>query len=286
MMRERLEQYLKYLRDEEAYSENTTAAYRNDLSQFAQWYEGQGHNGSAQWVGVRSADMADYLVYLLSLEYVPSTVARKMAALKSFFKHLVEGEELVENPAADVGSPRVEKEVPHALSRDGIARLMAEPAKLKSTKGLRDCAMLELLYATGMRVTELVNLEVSDYQRDSKMLRCGSRQNERFVPITAPACVTLDQYLMEARGALIRSDDESMMFLNMRGERLTRQGLWLIIKQYVEVAGVKGDVTPHTLRHSFAIHRIHEGVELNEMKELLGHANISTTQVYTHGKEG
>lgn len=284
MMRDRVDRYLVYLRDEEDYSDNTTAAYRNDLTQFVQWYDGQ-NNGASGWAIVRSADMADYLVYLLSLEYVPSTVARKMAALKSFFKHLVETEELVENPAADVGSPRVEKEVPHALSRDGVQRLMDAPAQHRTPKGFRDAAMLELLYATGMRVSELVGLQVDDYQRDNAMLRCGTGYHQRTVPITQRALAALQQYLESGRVSLIRTEDEPMLFLNMRGEKLTRQGLWLIIKQYVEQAGVTGDVTPHTLRHSFAIHRIREGVELSQMKELLGHANISTTQVYTQGTE-
>jgi integrase/recombinase XerD len=284
MMRDRVERYLVYLRDEEDYSDNTTAAYRNDLTQFVQWYEGQ-NNGTSGWIVVRSADMADYLVYLLSLEYVPATVARKMAALKSFFKHLVEAEELVENPAADVGSPRVEKGTPSALSRDGIQRLMDAPRQYQNPKGWRDAAMLELLYATGMRVSELVGLHVEDYQRDHANLCCGTGHHRRIVPITQRALAALQQYLDSGRSNLIRTEEEPMLFLNMRGEKLTRQGLWLIIKQYVEMAGVKGDVTPHTLRHSFAIHRIREGVELAEVQELLGHANISTTQVYTQGKE-
>lgn len=284
MMRDRVERYLAYLRDEEDYSDNTTAAYRNDLTQFMLWYEGQ-HNGASQWTAVRSVDMADYLVHLLKLEYVPSTVARKMAALKSFFKHLVENEELLESPAADVGSPRVEKEAPNALSRDGVQRLMDASATNHTPKGLRDSAMLELLYATGMRVSELVNLQVIDYNRDGGTLRCGAGHNERTVPIHPRAVEVLQAYLDSARVRLIRTEEEPMLFLNMRGDRLTRQGLWLIIKQYVEQAGVKGDVTPHTLRHSFAMHRIREGVELNQVKELLGHANISTTQVYTQGKE-
>jgi integrase/recombinase XerD len=284
MMRDRVERYLVYLRDEEDYSDNTTAAYRNDLTQFVQWYEGQ-NNGTSGWIVVRSADMADYLVYLLSLEYVPATVARKMAALKSFFKHLVEAEELVENPAADVGSPRVEKGTPSALSRDGVHRLMDAPRQYQNPKGWRDAAMLELLYATGMRVSELVGLQVEDYQRDHANLYCGTGHHRRMVPITQRALAALQQYLDSGRSSLIRTEEEPMLFLNMRGEKLTRQGLWLIIKQYVEMAGVKGDVTPHTLRHSFAIHRIREGVELAEVKELLGHANISTTQVYAQGKE-
>lgn len=284
MMRNRVDRYLVYLRDEEDYSDNTTAAYRNDLTQFVQWYEGQNNSNSA-WAVVRPADMADYLVYLLSLEYVPSTVARKMAALKSFFKHLVETEELVDNPAADVGSPRVEKGTPHALSREGVQRLMDAPRQYQNPKGLRDAAMLELLYATGMRVSELVGLQVEDYQREHALLYCGSGHHRRSVPIPQRALAALQRYLDSGRIRLIRTDDEPMLFLNMRGEKLTRQGLWLIIKQYVEVAGVKDDVTPHTLRHSFAIHRIREGVELAEVKELLGHANISTTQVYTQGKE-
>jgi integrase/recombinase XerD len=282
-MRERMEAYLTYLIEEEGYSQNTIAAYRNDLGQFIQWMESR--DGSVdQWAVIRPEDMLAFLFFLREREYAASTVARKMAALKSFFKYLVECEEILEDPCEDLDTPKVKKNTPQALSRDGVARLIAEPARLKNNKGLRDRAMLELLYATGLRVSELVNLAVGDLDLQQWTLRCGSGQNQRVVPISARAVGALNEYMEQGRGQLVRDEEEQTLFLNMRGGQLTRQGLWLIIKYYVERAGIEGDVTPHTLRHSFAIHRLSEGSELSEVQELLGHANISTTQVYVQGR--
>lgn len=283
-MQERIESYLTYLSQEEAYSGNTIAAYRNDLGQFFQWMMEQ-PQAPAFWEYVTTDQATRYLFHLREREYAASTVARKMAALKSFFQYLVEQEAIVENPCADIDAPKVKKYAPQALSRDGVARLMAEPARLKNTKGLRDRAMLEMLYATGLRVSELVNLVVDDLNLTQWTVRCGSGGNERIVPISARACGALNEYLERGRTELARNEQQRTLFLNMRGSRLTRQGLWLIIKHYVEEAGIKADVTPHTLRHSFAIHRLKEGSELSEVQELLGHANISTTQVYTQGRE-
>lgn len=283
-MRERVESYLTYLSREEDYSDNTIAAYRNDLNQFCEWLETQGRMGCG-WGNIAPEEITAYLFYMREREYAPATIARKMAALKSFFHHLVEHEEILESPTSEVDGPRVKKSTPQALSREKIARLMAEPARLKNAKGLRDHAMLELLYATGMRVSELVNLAVEDVNLQKFSLHCGRGQNERVIPIPVRAAGALSTYLEKGRGQLTSDEEEQTLFLNMRGSKLTRQGLWLIIKQYVEQAGIKGDVTPHTLRHSFAIHHLNEGKELSEVQELLGHANISTTQVYQQGHE-
>ncbi|MBA3530474.1 MAG: tyrosine recombinase [Ardenticatenales bacterium] len=283
-MRQRIDDYLAHLSQEEDYSENTIAAYRNDLAQFCQWLEEHGRMGCG-WENITLEDITNYLFHLREREYAPSTIARKMAALKSYFHHLVEQEEILESPTNDVDGPKVKKYAPQALSRDGVARLMAEAARLKNSKGLRDRAMLELLYATGMRVSELVNLEVNHLNMEQWTLRCGSGQNERVVPVAVRAVGALNDYLEKGRSQLVSGDEQPILFLNMRGNQLTRQGLWLIIKNYVERAGIKAEVTPHTLRHSFAIHRLNDGSELSEVQGLLGHANISTTQVYTHGRE-
>lgn len=283
-MRERVDRYLSYLGDEEGYSQNTVAAYRNDLSQFISWLQGPGR-AKRSWREVGEPEVTQYLFYLRGREYAASTVARKMAALKSFFGHLAERGEIDVDPAAEINTPRVQKSSPQALTREGISRLMAEPARLKNSKGLRDRAMLELLYATGIRVSELVNLAVEDMDLSGGYLQCGEGQNARRVPVGVRAVGPLRDYLVRGRSKLLRDESETTLFLNMRGKRLTRQGLWLIIKNYVERAGIQTEVTPHTLRHSFAIHHLKEGVELSEVKELLGHANISTTQAYTQGRE-
>ncbi|MDQ4077079.1 MAG: tyrosine-type recombinase/integrase [Chloroflexota bacterium] len=288
-MRERIDDYLNYLLEEEDYSENTVAAYRNDLGQFVQWLEDEGR-ATGNWDTVREEDIEGFLFYLREREYAPATVARKVAAVKSFCKHLVEQEELLDNPTSHVSTPKVDKGAPAALSRESIKRLLEAPTRVKSSKGIRDRAMLELLYGAGLRVSELVNLMVDDLDLENWTVRCGSGQNERVVPISPGAVSALSVYLNEdgGRRQLVRIEEERTLFLNMRGSQLTRQGLWLIIKHYVESAGIREDVTPHTLRHSFAIHHLRESPgtpeeKLAELQELLGHANISTTQVYAQG---
>lgn len=277
-MRERIEQYLKFLGQEEGYSENTTSAYRNDLMQFYEWLKKEGKAKS--WERVKMPDIANFLFYFRKLEYASSTKARKMAALNRFFLHLLECEEIYENPLADFNSPKVKRDSPEGLSRDSLVRLLAAPAKLGNPKGMRDRAMLELLSGSGLRVTELVNLQVDDIKLEQWMVHCGKGQNERDVPITPRAYAALREYLEKGREHLVREPEHTFLFMNMRGKKLTRQGLWLIIKNYVKEAGITEEVTPYSLRHSYAIHQLKGGSDLEELQELLGHVNITTTQIY------
>jgi len=226
--------------------------------------------------------IADYLSYLKDREYASSTVARKIAAIKSFFHYLVSKGELKDDPTATLDSPQVRKRLPKTISREDVERLLAEPAKFQTAKARRDRAFLELLYATGMRVTELVSLNLDDVNLASGNVRCVSKgHKERIIPIHDRAVQALEEYLQKGRSQLLKDLNEKALFLNHRGQRLTRQGLWLIIKGYVRAVGLDQDVTPHTLRHSFATHLLDEGADLHHVQELLGHANISTTQVYT-----
>lgn len=283
-MYNRIEAFLEHLRVSEKYSENTIGAYRNDLGQFLSFVEGSGVIG---WDAIRRETIVNFLFYLRDREYASSTVARKMAAVKSFFHHLVSTGEIQDDPTATVDSPRVKKYAPKALSMEEVLSLLAEPAKDRSAKGLRDRAMMELLYATGLRVSELVGLQLSDVNLASGTLRCrGPRNTERILPIAPRALEALRLYLDRGRLQLAREPGEQTLFLNMRGGRLTRQGLWLIIRYYVEQAGITVPVTPHTLRHSFAMHQLRDGAELSEVQELLGHANLSTTQIYAQAQEG
>jgi integrase/recombinase XerD len=285
-MRERIEEYLRHLLEEEGYSDNTIVAYRNDLGQFVEWLEGESRT-TGMWNTISAGDITAYLFFLREREYAPSTVARKMAAVKSFCHHLVEQEELNEDPTEAVDTPRVKKYAPSGLSDENIRRLLAEPAQLQNSKGMRDRAMLEMLYGTGLRVSELVNLMVDDLDLDNWIVHCGAGQSRRAVPVSARAMGALAEYLNHenGRGRIVHDEEQRRLFVNMRGGQLTRQGLWLIIKHYVELAGITEDVTPHTLRHSFAIHHLRnspgpQAEKLAELRDLLGHANISTTQVY------
>ncbi|MGH2542974.1 MAG: tyrosine-type recombinase/integrase, partial [Ardenticatenaceae bacterium] len=228
-MRERIDKYLRHLLEKKRYSQNTIAAYRNDLGQFVEWLEAEGRAGGS-WASVTGQDIAAYLFFLREREYAPSTVARKMAAVKSFCHHLMDQEELHEDPTEDVDTPKVKKYAPTALSDEDVRRLLAEPARLENSKGLRDRAMLEMLYGTGLRVSELVSLMLDDLDLERWLVRCGSGQNERVVPVSVRAMGALTAYLNHesGRAKLARNEEEHTLFLNLRGNQLTRQGLWLI----------------------------------------------------------
>ncbi|MGC8825506.1 MAG: site-specific tyrosine recombinase XerD [Anaerolineae bacterium] len=279
-MRDAIETFLQFLELEKGYSGNTLAAYRNDLEQFAQAME---EEGISSWEQVNQEVIIDYIMSLREREYASSTVARKIAALKSFFHFLAAEEIISDDPTLNLDSPKVKKRLPVTLSYEEVERLLDAP-KGSSPKAIRDKALLELLYATGMRVTELVSLDLEDINLASATVRVrqGKGGKERIIPIHSRAVEALREYLAKARRMLLKSPEERALFLNHRGERLTRQGLWLIIKQYVREAGIKTEVTPHTLRHSFATHLLNGKADLRHVQELLGHANISTTQIYTH----
>jgi integrase/recombinase XerD len=203
--------------------------------------------------------------------------------VRSFFHFLVAEGRQSDDPTVALDTPRVRKRLPRSLSRDEVERLLAAPAQRGGPKSLRDTAILETLYASGMRVSELVALDVPDVNQEEGTVRCvGKGAKERIIPLYERAVDALAAYVKEGRGAYDRVEGEHALFLNPRGTRITRQGLWLIIKEYVEQTGIEGDVTPHTLRHSFATHLLDGGAGLREVQHLLGHSNVSTTQIYTH----
>ncbi|MFQ5595977.1 MAG: site-specific tyrosine recombinase XerD [Anaerolineae bacterium] len=281
-MREQIDAFLTYIAVEKGYSANTQAAYRNDLHQFASFLEGLSPP-AAEWQQVDKDVLITFLLDLKEREYSSATVARKVAALKSFFHFLLDEKVIENDPTTTLDAPKAKKRLPKALSRSTIEVLLEAPAKSRSAKGLRDKALLELLYATGMRVSELVGLDVDDVNLASATVRCrGKRNRERILPMYEAAVEALDQYLEEGRLQYAKYPEERALFLNPRGARLTRQGLWLIIKAYVEEASIDEEITPHTIRHSFAAHLLDGGAGLRELQQLLGHSNISTTQVYTH----
>jgi len=283
MTDEKVQQFLDYLLVEKGYSNNTIAAYRNDLSQLVRYLaEERSMESPLDWRKVGKNTVIDYILYLKEREYASSTVARKIAAVKSFFHYLFQSGFLVDDPTITLDSPKVRKRLPRAASPEDIERLLAA-AKGESPKALRDRALLELLYATGMRVTELISLNLGDVDLDTGSVRCyGKGAKERVLPIHKRAVEALQLYLEKGRPRLLRDgSDEQALFLNPRGQRLTRQGLWLIVKQYVREAGLGGLITPHTLRHSFATHMLNRGADLRNVQHLLGHASLSTTQVYT-----
>ncbi len=284
-MRQEVESFLNHLSTEKGFSSNTIEAYRNDLGQLASFIEDQAavKGYKSQWASVDRNILISYILDLKERGYASATVARKVAAMKSFFDFLVSEGVSRADPTENLSSPKVGKSLPKALSTREVEALLDEPAKSSSVEAVRDRAMMELMYAGGMRVSELVSTNVGHVDLDSGFVRCfGKGSKERLIPIHRRATEAVAHYVRQARPQLLRNSDEEALFLNRRGERLTRQGFWLILKAYVKSAGIKADVTPHTLRHSFATHMLRGGADLRAVQELLGHANISSTQVYTH----
>ena len=227
--------------------------------------------------------MMRYLLNLQEKKYAATTRARKLAAARSFFKFLTAENIIKEDPTHNMESLNVGRSLPKPISITQVRALLEQPTKSSTPEAKRDEAMLQLLYASGMRVSELISVNVEDVNIiDGDVRVFGKGHKERIIPIHKQAATVVEQYVRDARPHLARNKDEKAMFLNRRGERLTRQGFWQILKQYAKLAGLTTAVTPHTLRHSFATHMLSGGADLRAVQELLGHANISTTQVYTH----
>lgn len=279
MVKTRVEEFLHYVTVEKGYSGNTVAAYRNDLTQFLAYLA---EKDVSSWQDVSQSYVLEYIHYLRERGYASSTVARKLATVKSFFHFLVADGMLRDDPTVAVEFPSVNKPLPRPLSPEEVARLLLEPARARTPRALRDRALLELMYATGMRASEIIGLEVGAVDLEAKTVRClGKGKRERILPLYERACEALNVYLEHGRPGLIRGRDERALFVSRLGRSLTRQGLWLIVKEYAADAGISRTVTPHTLRHSFATHLLDGGAGLREVQKLLGHTNIASTQVYT-----
>ncbi len=282
-MRKSLGEFLVFLAVEKGASSNTIAAYKNDLQQLADFIGS--HANRDGWHSLSRSDIQDFILDMKQRGYTETSVARKIAAVRSFFAFLAAEGSITTNPTEGLSSPRVGKTLPKAISPNEVDELLEQPARRSTPEAKRDRAMLELLYATGMRVTELVSLDMENLNLDpsSAFVRClGKGAKERSIPIHDHALEALNGYLEDGRPLIVRNQNEPALFVNRRGERLTRQGFWLILKGYAKSANLGAEVTPHTLRHSFATHMLRGGMPLRNVQEMLGHANISTTQVYTH----
>lgn len=285
-MKREIEDFLSHMTTERGLSANTASAYSNDLHQLAEFVAGSAaRSGLApSWTALDRNQITEYVLFLKERDYAPATVARKVAATHSFLKFLVEEGSLGKDPSQGLSSPRVGKHLPHPISVAEVEALLQQPEKHPTLEAKRDRAMLELLYATGMRVSELVSLNLADVNLHDGHVRClGKGSKERLIPVHSVAVQAVKDYLRETRPKLTHRREEGAMFLNRRGDRLTRQGFWLILKNYARQAEIKSPITPHILRHSIATHLLHSGrMNLRQLQEFLGHANIATTQVYTH----
>ncbi len=277
-MHSQLEQFSHYLSVEKGLARNTLESYRRDLHKFFLFLEKEKIKAFAN---VDRSHITGYLLSLKNAGRSPSTISRNVASIRSYFNYLVQEDLLEDNPAQLVKAPRIEKKLPRVLTTKEVDRLLQQPRD-DGQAGLRDKAMLELLYASGIRVSELVSLNVTDFSPEVGYLRCrGKGMKERIVPIGSVSVNFVQEYLRSCRPKILKQNEEKALFLNHHGRRLTRQGFWKILKKYAQQSRINGEITPHTLRHSFATHLLENGADLRSVQEMLGHSDISTTQIYT-----
>lgn len=275
-MSELLSLFEDYLKTEKNASVNTVSSYLRDVRQFEEEMEER----DVPLLEVLPQDVEEYTHALLHRGKSPATVTRSVASIKSFYNCLIARGQLDRNPAKNVAPTKVERKLPQVLTSKEVELFLEQP-ECTDLKGYRDRAMLELLYATGIRVSELIALDVDDLNLPGGILKCYSKGKERIIPLYPTAIRALNEYVHNIRPQLVDSLDETALFVNMSGERMSRQGFWKLIKYYQERAGIKKDITPHTLRHSFAAHLLENGADLRSIQEMLGHADISSTQIYS-----
>ena len=272
-----LRAYGTYLEVEKHSSENTRSSYLRDVRQFLEYLAES--DGPAPEEVTRDV-VKKYVMRLYGQGKSPATVTRAVASLKSFYTYLVREQIVKDNPARDVTAAKTERKLPQILTNQEVELFLEQPSAVEP-KGIRDRAMLELLYATGIRVSELIELDVADLDLDAETLHCANPKRERTIPLYSAAVRALSIYLNRVRPQMVEDPAEKALFVNMNGARMSRQGFWKIIKHYQENAGIEKKITPHTLRHSFAAHLLENGADLRSIQEMLGHADISSTQIYT-----
>ena len=270
--------YCRYLTEEKHAQKNTLNSYARDLNQFQTWLMA---NGITDLKKVKKETVNEYLQYMSGKGKSPATVTRSTASIRSFYNYMLREGRVKTNPAKAVTSQKVERKYPEILTNREVELFLEQP-KCVDEKGFRDHAMLELLYATGIRVSELIGLNVEDVNLTVGFIRCTTHGKERIIPLYTAAVKALREYMEKIRPRIIADENQQALFVNMSGERMSRQGFWKIIKYYQEKAEIDKDITPHTLRHSFAVHLLENGADLRSIQEMLGHADISSTQIYTH----
>lgn len=259
-------------------SYNTVSSYMRDIRQFSEWLR---QNEDLDVVDATQQNISDYLSFLGEEGRSGATISRNLASLKNFYAYVVSSGFLDQTPVTDIHVDRGEKKLPQILTGREIELLLAQPACVDA-KGFRDKAMLEVMYATGIRVTELIDLDIDDVNLDLGVVKCTSSKKSRSIPLYPNALKALGVYLKDVRSTMLADENERALFVNVSGVRMSRQGFWKILKHYQATAHIEKDITPHTLRHSFAVHLLENGADLGSLQELMGHSDISSTQMYTH----
>ena len=270
--------YENYLTKVKHAAANTVASYMRDIRQFADWLH---IHEDLEVVEATQVNISDYLAHLEQEGRSGATVSRNLASLKNFYSYVVSSGFLEKTPVLDIHVERGEKKLPQILTGREIELLLAQPVCVDA-KGYRDKAMLEVMYATGIRVTELIDLDIDDVNLELGVIKCSGVRKSRAIPLYPAALKALTTYLKDIRASMLATPDENALFVNVNGVRMSRQGFWKILKHYQETARIDKEITPHTLRHSFAVHLLENGADLGSLQELMGHSDISSTQLYTH----
>ena len=274
-MEEQLNLFFGFLENEKKVSVNTLQSYKRDLKQFEKYLE----ISEEKYKDLTDEGIKDYIKYMQEEGKKPSTISRGLASIRSFYQYEAKNKVVEKDPTEGIQSPKIEKRVPSVLTSNEVALLLDQPKNV-DLKGTRDKAMLEFAYATGMRVTEIISLNVDDINLETGYATCKNGKKERTVPIGEMSLKALKDYMLNARQTMIKDDNEKALFVNVNGQRLTRQGFWKIIKYYKEQAHIDKDITPHVLRHSFATHLLQNGADLKSIQTMLGHSDILSTQIY------
>ena len=272
-----VKEYTSFMTDIRHKSLNTVESYKRDVTQYISYLDGTGVTDISS---TTKTTVLSYLLYLQKEGRASSTVSRTLASLRSYYLFMMQNGVVKSNPTSNLEAPHVEKKIPKILSGEEVELLLEQP-KNCDNKGIRDKAMLELLYATGIRVSELINLDVSDVNVPMSFVRCKGGKKERIIPMGHQAKDALENYINNVRKYMVKDENETALFVNCSGARLSRQGFWKLIKYYQHIAGIETDITPHTLRHSFAAHLLENGADLHSIQEMMGHADISSTQIYS-----
>lgn len=273
-----IDAFILYLHNMKKTSENTEMSYRRDLFKVQVFMENKGISGVSD---ITKKDLDDYVAGLEKQNFKAATISRNIASIKAFYHYLVKEGIVTEDISEGLKAPKIEKKIPEILTTDEVIRLLNQP-KGDSPKEIRDKAMLELLYATGIRVSELISLKVSDVNIQMSYIVCRDSNKERIIPFGREAKNALLKYLDKTRATMVENSDGDLLFSNCSGQSMSRQGFWKLIKYYAKKADIQADITPHTLRHSFAAHLVGNGADLRSVQEMLGHSDISTTQIYAN----
>lgn len=278
-MEKEIQNFISYLHNTKKTSGNTEVSYERDLRKMMRYLEGEQH--ITKLSQITETNLNSYMLYLENRHFAPSTVSRSVASMRAFFQYLVKERRMETDPSEHLKPPKVEKKMPEVLTVREVDLLLAQPSQ-ETPKGIRDKAMLELLYATGIRVSELIHLTWPDVNLSMGYITCREKDKERVIPFGSVARRALHHYLADARKAFVGDMETDVLFTNCSGKPMSRQGFWKILKGYAASAGIDKDITPHTLRHSFAAHLIQNGADVRSVQEMMGHSDISTTQMYVN----